>query len=185
MLRPRHIALGQEKQAFQADQEQIIRSVPPCFKSKQILPAINTAMNVARSANIQGGSVLNPYVIPEDVASQIRNAMDRAYYTLDYWFKRLSTENPEKEYCVGKTDGQSSSDRQQIINAIVEPIITLSRYDAASKTKQAAVNQLVIDLNPINYIPSIPGLPGNPLTQWATIVGVAAAAYLFLSLRRR
>lgn len=161
-------ALGQAKIPYQVNIEKLIRSVPACFTSRQILPAIRTSMNLTKNY------LVDQLTVNEDIKQGIRSQMNAAWWRLKYWQDRLSAENPEKRYCVGTTDNVSSSDRYQIIQALVEPLGILSSLEAAQQFQMQAVDQLVADLTmPSNWIPNLAAeLPWWVLPAAAAIGGL-------------
>lgn len=98
--------------------------------------------------------------------------MQQAYWALNYWFERFSTEAP-KQYCKGKTDGQPSNDRWLITQAIAKPYQIASGIVGANLVLQEAIKNLGDDL--LLNIPSA-GPPWWLDIRYLAPIGVAAVA---------
>lgn len=187
MLRIPAYALGQANApvpgggvAYSEVLTKIVRAVPPCFSSRDILRSITAAQSFAKRVEPTG-------------TDTDKRQLEEAWYALDYWHNRLSIE-ASATYCAGTTNGQPSSDRDQIIRAITKPYILASGISAATQQTQTASAELIQDLtliyNPETgfHLPQLIGCPPMPswwceLPTWVPWAGLAAV--LFLAFRRR
>lgn len=133
--------LAQWEAPNQNDIERVTRSVPACFKSREILSLIDGSIafaerEVGTSRWSQG---------PTKLMQSLQGQMSTARNVLVYWRDRLSTEL-EKTYCMGKTDDMDSSDKDQIVAALVQPYAISSQIAGSVQTQSQASQQLSKEL---------------------------------------
>lgn len=142
----------------------IVRRFPECFSSRSILPTIESAQRFARDF---------PIGLLED-----RAELERAWWDLEYWRNRFSTE-VDSTYCLSTTNGVRSTDRDQVIRAVTKPYILASGYSGETKTTVAAATELIDTLKTPSFpLPELPIPSGIP--QWVGWAAIGGLVLLFL-----
>lgn len=132
-------ALGQEAVPYARTIQELTRNFPRCFTSREVLPTIGRAQAFARSVNT---GQLSRFASESADPAGAQRAMDRTWWTLEYWRKRLSTE-ASATYCPGQRNGATSTDRWQIIQAVVGPYQEASGIAGASQVVAQATRELL------------------------------------------
>lgn len=133
-------SLGQQEPApYHNAIVRLNRDFPRCFTSREVLPTLAKAQQFARSANLD---FFAPFATESGDAASFARQMDRKWWALEYWRKRLSTE-PSVIYCPGQRAAQRSTDRWQIIQAVTGPYIIASGAVGARQVTERAMDELL------------------------------------------
>jgi hypothetical protein len=179
-------ALGQAE-PFLAKMTQLVRELnkPACISSKDWLPIIGRAMEFASEetpyrfsfwgyvAGIAGpaGAIARSVFPSTELRDRARKDMQAAWYKLDYWRRRLSTE-PDTLYCKGYNlvagKKMTTQDRWLITQAISGPYQAAYGYAGGQATLDAAFDDLLRDIAArVKKLPEV----GLGVGKWILIGG--------------